>query len=148
MGAGTARGGACLLISGNVRKNMEFVVFAGVLLLLFIFMIVQELIQTKNQEKLFKKYLREITEKNHRRNIHWSGLQDWAAIWNGIRKRSSWMISHGTIWEWTRSFAGSTGPILRRERNICTIRSGIFPAGERQWNIWKKWLTGCRSRRI
>ena len=38
---------------------MEFVVFAGVLLLLFIFMIVQELIQTKNQEKLFKKYLRE-----------------------------------------------------------------------------------------
>ena len=140
MGAGTAQGGACLLISGKVRKNMEFVVFAGVLLLLFIFMIVQELIQTKNQEK--------ITEKNHRRNIHWSGLQDWAAIWNGIRKRSSWMISHGTIWEWTRSFAGSTGPILRRERNICTIRSGIFPAGERHWNIWKKWLTGCRSRRI
>ena len=139
MGAGTAQGGACLLISGKVRKNMEFVVFAGVLLLLFIFMIVQELIQTKNQEKLFKK---------HRRNIHWSGLQDWAAIWNGIRKRSSWMISHGTIWEWTRSFAGSTGPILRRERNICTIRSGIFPAGERHWNIWKKWLTGCRSRRI
>ena len=39
MGAGTARGGACLLISGNVRKNMEFVVFAGVLLLLFIFML-------------------------------------------------------------------------------------------------------------
>ena len=38
---------------------MELVVFAGVLLLLFIFMIVQELIQTKNQEKLFKKYLRE-----------------------------------------------------------------------------------------
>ena len=148
MGAGTAQGGACLLISGKVRKNMEFVVFAGVLLLLFIFMIVQELIQTKNQEKLFKKYLVKITEKNHRRNIHWSGLQDWAAIWNGIRKRSSWMISHGTIWEWTRSFAGSTGPILRRERNICTIRSGIFPAGERHWNIWKKWLTGCRSRRI
>ena len=59
MGAGTAQGGACLLISGKVRKNMEFVVFAGVLLLLFIFMIVQELIQTKNQEKLFKKYLRE-----------------------------------------------------------------------------------------
>ena len=57
MGAGTARGGACLFISGKVRKNMEFVVFAGVLLLLFIFMIVQELIQTKNQEKLFKKYL-------------------------------------------------------------------------------------------
>ena len=59
MGAGTAQRGACLLISGKVRKNMEFVVFAGVLLLLFIFMIVQELIQTKNQEKLFKKYLRE-----------------------------------------------------------------------------------------
>ena len=28
MGAGTAQGGACLLISGKVRKNMEFVVFA------------------------------------------------------------------------------------------------------------------------
>ena len=55
MGAGTAQRGACLLISGKVRKNMEFVVFAGVLLLLFIFMIVQELIQTKNQEKLLKK---------------------------------------------------------------------------------------------
>ena len=41
MGAGTAQGGACLLISGKVRKNMEFVVFAGVLLLLFIFMIIQ-----------------------------------------------------------------------------------------------------------
>ena len=54
MGAGTAQGGACLLISGKVRKNMEFVVFAGVLLLLFIFMIVQELIQTKNQEKLLE----------------------------------------------------------------------------------------------
>ena len=35
MGAGTAQGGACLLISGKVRKNMEFVVFAGVLLLHF-----------------------------------------------------------------------------------------------------------------
>ena len=33
MGAGTAQGGACLLISGKVRKNMEFVVFAGVELL-------------------------------------------------------------------------------------------------------------------
>ena len=148
MGAGTAQGGACLLISGKVRKNMEFVVFAGVLLLLFIFMIVQELIQTKNQEKLFKKYLRENYGKEPPKEYSLSGLQDWAAIWNGIRKRSSWMISHGTIWEWTRSFAGSTGPILRRERNICTIRSGIFPAGERHWNIWKKWLTGCRSRRI
>ena len=41
MGAGTAQGGACLLISGKERKNMEFVVFAGVLLLLFIFMIGQ-----------------------------------------------------------------------------------------------------------
>lgn len=148
MGAGTAQGGACLLISGKVRKNMEFVVFAGVLLLLFIFMIVQELIQTKIRKNFSRSIFVKITEKNHRRNIHWSGLQDWAAIWNGIRKRSSWMISHGTIWEWTRSFAGSTGPILRRERNICTIRSGIFPAGERHWNIWKKWLTGCRSRRI
>lgn len=148
MGAGTAQRGACLLISGKVRKNMEFVVFAGVLLLLFIFMIVQELIQTKIRKNFSRSIFVKITEKNHRRNIHWSGLQDWAAIWNGIRKRSSWMISHGTIWEWTRSFAGSTGPILRRERNICTIRSGIFPAGERHWNIWKKWLTGCRSRRI
>lgn len=148
MGAGTAQGGACLLISGKERKNMEFVVFAGVLLLLFIFMIVQELIQTKIRKNFSRSIFVKITEKNHRRNIHWRGLQDWAAIWNGIRKRSSWMISHGTIWEWTRSFAGSTGPILRRERNICTIRSGIFPAGERHWNIWKKWLTGCRSRRI
>ena len=33
MGAGTAQRGACLLISGKVRKNMEFVVFAGVELL-------------------------------------------------------------------------------------------------------------------
>ncbi len=59
MGAGTARGGACLLISGKVRKNMEFVVFAGVLLLLFLFMIVQEIVQVKKQEKLFEKSLRE-----------------------------------------------------------------------------------------
>ncbi len=59
MGAGTARGGACLLISGKVRKNMEFVVFAGVLLLLLVFMIVQELVQVKKQEKLFEKSLRE-----------------------------------------------------------------------------------------
>ena len=138
MGAGTAQGGACLLISGKVRKNMEFVVFAGVLLLLFIFMIVQELIQTKNQEKLFKKYLRENYGKEPPKEY---SLERFARL-------GSWMISHGTIWEWTRSFAGSTGPILRRERNICTIRSGIFPAGERHWNIWKKWLTGCRSRRI
>ena len=148
MGAGTAQGGACLLISGKERKNMEFVVFAGVLLLLFIFMIVQELIQTKNQEKLFKKYLRENYGKEPPKEYSLERFARLAAIWNGIRKRSSWMISHGTIWEWTRSFAGSTGPILRRERNICTIRSGIFPAGERHWNIWKKWLTGCRSRRI
>ena len=144
MGAGTAQRGACLLISGKVRKNMEFVVFAGVLLLLFIFMIVQELIQTKNQEKLFKKYLRENYGKEPPKEY---SLERFARLGSYL-KRSSWMISHGTIWEWTRSFAGSTGPILRRERNICTIRSGIFPAGERHWNIWKKWLTGCRSRRI
>lgn len=59
MGADTARGGVCLLVSGKVRKNMEFVVFAGVLLLLFIFMILQELVQVKNQEKLFRRSLRE-----------------------------------------------------------------------------------------
>ena len=59
MGAGTARGGACLLISGKVRKNMEFVVFVGVLLLLFLFMIVQELMQAKKEEKMFQKSLRE-----------------------------------------------------------------------------------------
>ena len=59
MGADTARGGVCLLVSGKVRKNMEFVVFAGVLLLLFIFMILQELVQVKNQEKLFRRFLRE-----------------------------------------------------------------------------------------
>ena len=148
MGAGTAQGGACLLISGKVRKNMEFVVFAGVLLLLFIFMIVQELIQTKNQEKLFKKYLRENYGKEPPKEYSLERFARLGSYLERHRKRSSWMISHGTIWEWTRSFAGSTGPILRRERNICTIRSGIFPAGERHWNIWKKWLTGCRSRRI
>ena len=38
---------------------MEFVVFAGVLLLLFMFMILQELVQVKNQEKLFRRSLRE-----------------------------------------------------------------------------------------
>ena len=38
---------------------MEFVVFVGVLLLLFIFMILQELVQVKNQEKLFRRSLRE-----------------------------------------------------------------------------------------
>ena len=59
MGADTARGGVCLLVSGKVRKNMEFVVFAGVLLLLFMFMILQELVQVKNQEKLFRRSLRE-----------------------------------------------------------------------------------------
>ena len=59
MGADTARGGVCFLVSGKVRKNMEFVVFAGVLLLLFIFMILQELVQVKNQEKLFRRSLRE-----------------------------------------------------------------------------------------
>ena len=59
MGADTARGGVCFLVSGKVRKNMEFVVFAGVLLLLFMFMILQELVQVKNQEKLFRRSLRE-----------------------------------------------------------------------------------------
>ena len=38
MGAGTAQGGACLLISGKVRKNMEFVVFAGVLPFAFLYL--------------------------------------------------------------------------------------------------------------
>ena len=36
MGAGTAQRGACLLISGKVRKNMEFVVFTGVLLFIYL----------------------------------------------------------------------------------------------------------------
>ena len=51
MGAGTAQRGACLLISGKVRNNMEFVVFTGVLLFIFLFMIVQELMQAKKEEK-------------------------------------------------------------------------------------------------
>ena len=38
---------------------MEFVVFAGVLLLLFLFMIVQELVQVKKQEKQYERSLRE-----------------------------------------------------------------------------------------
>ena len=36
---------------------MEFVVFAGVLLFLFLFMIVQELMQAKREEKMFRKSL-------------------------------------------------------------------------------------------
>ena len=59
MGAGTARGSACLRISGKVRKNMEFVVFTGVLLLLFAFMIGQEFLQIRKQEKQFVRSLRE-----------------------------------------------------------------------------------------
>ena len=55
MGAGTAQRGACLLISGKVRKNMEFVVFAGVLLLLFIFLICKILYATiKNFNRKIK----------------------------------------------------------------------------------------------
>ena len=55
MGAGTAQRGACLLISGKVRKNMEFVVFAGVLLLLFIFLICKTLYATiKNFNRKIK----------------------------------------------------------------------------------------------
>ena len=38
---------------------MEFAVFAGVLLLLFLFMIIQELLQIKKEEKMFEKSLRE-----------------------------------------------------------------------------------------
>ena len=38
---------------------MEFVVFVGVLLLLFLLMIVQELVQSKKQEKLYERSLRE-----------------------------------------------------------------------------------------
>ena len=38
MGAGTAQRGACLLISGKVRKNMEFVVFAGVFAFAFLYL--------------------------------------------------------------------------------------------------------------
>lgn len=38
---------------------MEFVVFVSVLLLLFLFMIVQELMQAKKEEKMFQKSLRE-----------------------------------------------------------------------------------------
>ena len=38
---------------------MEFVVFAGVLLFLFLFMIVQELMQAKKEEKMFRKSLLE-----------------------------------------------------------------------------------------
>ena len=56
MGAGTARGGACLLISGKCEKKLwNLLYLAGVLLLLFIFMIVQELIQTKNSGKIFSR---------------------------------------------------------------------------------------------
>ena len=148
MGAGTAQRGACLLISGKVRKNMEFVVFAGVLLLLFIFMIVQELIQTKNQEKLFKKYLRENYGKEPPKEY---SLERFARLGSYLERHKEEKQLDDITWNdlgMDEVFAGSTGPILRRERNICTIRSGIFPAGERHWNIWKKWLTGCRSRRI
>ena len=59
MGAGTAQRGACLLISGKVRNNMEFVVFTGVLLFIFLFMIVQELMQAKKEEKIFRNSLLE-----------------------------------------------------------------------------------------
>ena len=38
---------------------MEFVIFAGVLLFLFLFMIVQELMQAKREEKMFRKSLGE-----------------------------------------------------------------------------------------
>ena len=143
MGAGTAQGGACLLISGKERKNMEFVVFAGVLLLLFIFMIVQELIQTKNQEKLFKKYLRENYGKEPPKEY---SLERFARLGSYLERHKEEKQLDDITW----NDLGMDEVFRRidRERNICTIRSGIFPAGERHWNIWKKWLTGCRSRRI
>ena len=38
---------------------MEFVVFTGVLLFIFLFMIVQELMQAKKEEKIFRNSLLE-----------------------------------------------------------------------------------------
>lgn len=148
MGAGTAQGGACLLISGKVRKNMEFVVFAGVLLLLFIFMIVQELIQTKNQEKLFKKYLRENYGKEPPKEY---SLERFARLGSYLERHKEEKQLDDITWNdlgMDEVFRRIDRTYSAGERNICTIRSGIFPAGERHWNIWKKWLTGCRSRRI
>ena len=68
---------------------MEFVVFTGVLLFIFLFMIVQELMQAKNEEKMFRNSLLENSEKNRRRNIRWRDLQGLTVIWNDIRKRNS-----------------------------------------------------------
>ena len=65
---------------------MEFVVFTGVLLFIFLFMIVQELMQAKKEEKIFRNSL---LENYRRRNIRWRDLQGLAVIWNDIRKRNS-----------------------------------------------------------
>ena len=65
---------------------MEFVVFTGVLLFIFLFMIVQELMQAKNEEKMFRNSL---LENYRRRNIRWRDLQGLTVIWNDIRKRNS-----------------------------------------------------------
>ena len=112
-------------------------------------MIVQELIQTKNQEKLFKKYLRENYGKEPPKEY---SLERFARLGSYLERHKEEKQLDDITWndlgmdevfrriDRTYSAAG--------ERNICTIRSGIFPAGERHWNIWKKWLTGCRSRRI
>lgn len=68
---------------------MEFVVFTGVLLFIFLFMIVQELMQAKKRKKYSGTLSWKITEKNRRRNIRWRDLQGLAVIWNDIRKRNS-----------------------------------------------------------
>lgn len=48
-----------LVIATEMRVCMEFVIFAGVLLLLFLFMVGQELIRNRGQEKQFVRSLRE-----------------------------------------------------------------------------------------
>ena len=59
---------------------MEFVVFTGVLLFIFLFMIVQELMQAKKEEKRFRNSLLENYGKNRRRNIRWRDLQGLTVI--------------------------------------------------------------------
>ena len=105
---------------------MEFVVFAGVLLLLFIFMILQELVQVKNQEKLFRRSLRENYGKEIQKEY---SLERFARL-------DSYLERH------------------QEEKQLDDITwndlgmDGIFPAGERHWNIWKRWLPGWTGRRI
>ena len=137
MGAGTAQRGACLLISGKVRKIWNLL-YLQVYCFYILFMIVQETYAGKKSGKNFQNSLCENYGKEPPKEY---SLERFARLGSYLERHKEEKQLDDITW----NDLGMDEVFCRIDRTLSAageeylyLPSGIFSAGRKSWTIWRK----------